>query len=115
VAHTAVPLLLVLHDTRTPRLPALPLHDALPIYPDAVRRVRARGREPAHAARDRRRGRGCRARARRRRVAGAAAAVRAGAVARARDRKSTRLNSRHVKIPYAVFCVKKKHRIAWWG
>src|SRR5690606_21036738 len=26
----------------------------------------------------------------------------------ARDRKSTRLNSSHVKISYAVFCVKKK-------
>src|SRR5690606_15610015 len=24
------------------------------------------------------------------------------------DRKSTRLNSSHVKIPYAVFCLKKK-------
>src|SRR5690606_40891017 len=27
---------------------------------------------------------------------------------RARDRKSTRLNSSHVKISYAVFCLKKK-------
>src|SRR5690606_41347835 len=26
-----------------------------------------------------------------------------------RDRKSTRLNSRHVKISYAVFCLKKKN------
>src|SRR5690606_41474542 len=26
----------------------------------------------------------------------------------ARDRQSTRLNSSHVKIPYAVFCFKKK-------
>src|SRR5690606_39506698 len=26
------------------------------------------------------------------------------------DRKSTRLNSSHVKISYAVFCLKKKHR-----
>src|SRR5690606_40075742 len=25
------------------------------------------------------------------------------------DRKSTRLNSSHVKISYAVFCLKKKH------
>src|SRR5690606_39677733 len=29
----------------------------------------------------------------------------------ARDRKSTRLNSSHVKISYAVFCLKKKNRI----
>src|SRR5690606_39454220 len=28
--------------------------------------------------------------------------------ARCRDRKSTRLNSSHVKISYAVFCLKKK-------
>src|SRR5690606_40176263 len=28
-----------------------------------------------------------------------------------RDRKSTRLNSSHVKISYAVFCLKKKKRI----
>src|SRR5690606_39738618 len=28
-----------------------------------------------------------------------------------RDRKSTRLNSSHVKISYAVFCLKKKIRI----
>src|SRR6266511_5810808 len=29
-------------------------------------------------------------------------------VAEGRDRKSTRLNSSHVKISYAVFCLKKK-------
>src|SRR2546430_13105188 len=28
---------------------------------------------------------------------------------RARDRKSTRLNSSHSQISYAVFCLKKKH------
>src|SRR5436305_6168194 len=27
-----------------------------------------------------------------------------------RDRKSTRLNSSHVRISYAVFCLKKKNR-----
>src|SRR2546430_13715527 len=30
-------------------------------------------------------------------------------VARGRDRKSTRLNSSHSQISYAVFCLKKKH------
>src|SRR5690606_41188852 len=30
---------------------------------------------------------------------------------RRRDRKSTRLNSSHVKISYAVFCLKKKIKI----
>src|SRR5947209_11005687 len=29
---------------------------------------------------------------------------------RARDRKSTRLNSSHANISYAVFCLKKKNR-----
>src|SRR5437868_8998667 len=29
------------------------------------------------------------------------------------DRKSTRLNSSHVSISYAVFCLKKKNRIEW--
>src|SRR5690349_23980490 len=28
-----------------------------------------------------------------------------------RDRKSTRLNSSHVEISYAVFCLKKKNKI----
>src|SRR5436305_3434524 len=28
----------------------------------------------------------------------------------ARDRKSTRLNSSHVRISYAVFCLKKKNK-----
>src|SRR5436309_8608856 len=31
-------------------------------------------------------------------------------VLRCRDRKSTRLNSSHVKISYAVFCLKKKKK-----
>src|SRR3989442_5751721 len=31
-----------------------------------------------------------------------------GFIARAGDRKSTRLNSSHVRISYAVFCLKKK-------
>src|SRR5690554_7188710 len=32
-------------------------------------------------------------------------------VGRAEDRKSTRLNSSHVRISYAVFCLKKKKKI----
>src|SRR5436309_5931938 len=32
------------------------------------------------------------------------------AVQAAQDRKSTRLNSSHVKISYAVFCLKKKKK-----
>src|SRR5438874_9196327 len=34
--------------------------------------------------------------------------VREVVVVRVRDRKSTRLNSSHVEISYAVFCLKKK-------
>src|SRR5690349_24208456 len=33
-------------------------------------------------------------------------------IRRLRDRKSTRLNSSHVEISYAVFCLKKKKKIA---
>src|SRR2546427_7590303 len=36
---------------------------------------------------------------------------RTGAAARNRDRKSTRLNSSHSQISYAVFCLKKKKRV----
>src|SRR5688500_19860020 len=38
----------------------------------------------------------------------AARGERRSAVAEARDRKSTRLNSSHLVISYAVFCLKKK-------
>src|SRR5436309_9510976 len=33
-----------------------------------------------------------------------------GALGQIQDRKSTRLNSSHVKISYAVFCLKKKKK-----
>src|SRR3989442_15430509 len=81
------------NDTATTEIYTLSLHDALPIYrrrggpghdPD-LRSLRARG--PA-----------------RRDAGGDALRERAGA----RDRKSTRLNSSHVRISYAVFCLKKK-------
>src|SRR5690606_40175137 len=36
--------------------------------------------------------------------------VNSGTEATMRDRKSTRLNSSHVKISYAVFCLKKKKK-----
>src|SRR2546428_11973263 len=41
-------------------------------------------------------------------AAGPGADERAELVAEKRDRKSTRLNSSHDQIPYAVFCLKKK-------
>src|SRR2546430_11744938 len=43
--------------------------------------------------------------------AAASTVLRARVQAR-RDRKSTRLNSSHSQISYAVFCLKKKKRIA---
>src|SRR5436305_8910646 len=33
-----------------------------------------------------------------------------GAIVEGEDRKSTRLNSSHVRISYAVFCLKKKNK-----
>src|SRR3712207_8276703 len=38
-----------------------------------------------------------------------AATLNLALLGRARDRKSTRLNSSHANISYAVFCLKKKH------
>src|SRR2546430_4404947 len=40
------------------------------------------------------------------------AGARAGAPGR-QDRKSTRLNSSHSQISYAVFCLKKKKKVIW--
>src|SRR5215510_15799981 len=69
------------NDTATTEIYTLSLHDALPISCFSSER-RARGddfdRALHHAGRE------------------------------ARDRKSTRLNSSHVAISYAVFCLKKK-------
>src|SRR5699024_11373972 len=87
-----------------PQLSSLSLHDALPIfvYPLLGSHVspragwmRRREPPPRGAAASRiSRGRSAPARSDRRRGA--------------RDRKSTRLNSSHVSISYAVFCLKKK-------
>src|SRR3989442_4197389 len=50
------------------------------------------------------------ARGRRRRGPHGVALVRSAARGSPRDRKSTRLNSSHVRISYAVFCLKKKKK-----
>src|SRR3989442_6020655 len=39
-----------------------------------------------------------------------AAPAQIGATSNGADRKSTRLNSSHVRISYAVFCLKKKNK-----
>src|SRR3712207_8540658 len=102
------------NDTATTEIYTLSLHDALPIS----RGARLRRRRAAHADRSdpvRRLGRPVRARedgqgARhreppvRRRVLGGGP----DGPGHPRDRKSTRLNSSHANISYAVFCLKKK-------
>src|SRR3712207_7478519 len=89
------------NDTATTEIYTLSLHDALPISgrgralrPAAVREGgRARACGAAVPGGSRRSGDGL---------------VRVGARARGEDRKSTRLNSSHANISYAVFCLKKK-------
>src|SRR5690606_41712206 len=93
-------LTLLFQDAATTAIYTLSLHDALPISPSGGRPCRRKsggdGGSPAtHTART--------ARHTAPRSAGTAAATPAAA-----DRKSTRLNSSHVKISYAVFCLKKK-------
>src|SRR5207253_8489309 len=73
--------------------PTLSLHDALPIFNAQIAR-------PRHAGQ---------------RVHVRAVHIQQGALAvqdlrdfRDADRKSTRLNSSHVAIPYAVFCLEKR-------
>src|SRR5690242_21632329 len=75
------------NDTATTEIYTLSLHDALPISlrDGAVRAHRPRGDEAG--LRDHRR--------------------RGGSP---EDRKSTRLNSSHMSISYAVFCLKKKKK-----
>src|SRR5262245_62708159 len=91
-------LLFFFHDTATTEIYTLSLHDALPIC--SAGRSRRTGCWPGRPA-----GRAaCSA-------APGRAARRAGAPsASTRDRKSTRLNSSHLGISYAVFCLKKKKK-----
>src|SRR5690606_41504227 len=84
-------------DTPPPEIYTLSLHDALPISTtdDLIARLRAELKEAAAAKRP---------------VTAAVARHSMGgqSLPRDGDRKSTRLNSSHVKISYAVFCLKKK-------
>src|SRR5690606_41532660 len=90
---------LLLHHPATPQIYTLSLHDALPISRAAASSSRApwgrggRRTTPAGSCRARR----CRPPCDR------TSSTRS-------DRKSTRLNSSHVKISYAVFCLKKKKK-----
>src|SRR3712207_7651613 len=78
------------NDTATTEIYTLSLHDALPISSDRLGGERVAARRVA-AVEPR---------------APPARALRGGAVGE--DRKSTRLNSSHANISYAVFCLKKK-------
>src|SRR2546421_10663759 len=86
------------NDTATTEIYTLSLHDALPICAEALYDIGAlRAAADSFAAR---------------------AAARPGVAAHwynlgatlYRDRKSTRLNSSHDQISYAVFCLKKKKK-----
>src|SRR3712207_7293282 len=90
------------NDTATTEIYTLSLHDALPIWPVArVAEGAPDGRRDA-ADQQRRRHHELRDAAQR------APAARVRPRPRRRDRKSTRLNSSHANISYAVFCLKKK-------
>src|SRR3712207_7462880 len=80
------------NDTATTEIYTLSLHDALPISRGWRRATRARPRRAGGRAR-------CRRRATSRKRPGGRP-----------DRKSTRLNSSHANISYAVFCLKKKKK-----
>src|SRR5207249_10611686 len=97
---------LLLPPPPTPRRSTLSLHDALPIWrperaADPARGVghdqRVDAQASEHAHRQRRDGGGV-----------AFIQMNAAALDEHRDRKSSRLNSSHVSISYAVFCLKKK-------
>src|SRR5258708_33254283 len=78
-----VPFFFFFNDTATTEIYTLSLHDALPIYVGVVKQHAAQAESLAHALRER---------------------------VDFTDRKSTRLNSSHQIISYAVFCLKKKNK-----
>src|SRR5256885_10216920 len=89
------------NDTATTEIYTLSLHDALPI--SGQRGVVDAGDRPQQ-----RRGHGQRDQGGAGEQGGQQPAPRHQREGRRRDRKSTRLNSSHLVISYAVFCLKKK-------
>src|SRR3712207_8050912 len=90
------------NDTATTEIYTLSLHDALPIWVQVERRdmpVQVVDGDERQAARPRDRLRG-----------GEPDEKRADEARAARDRKSTRLNSSHANISYAVLWFKKKNK-----
>src|SRR5690349_22050046 len=82
-----------LSGSTTAEIYTLSLHDALPIYCACASSLIAQNNSAACAH-------------------VASFSPSAASCSEARDRKSTRLNSSHVEISYAVFCLKKKKRNA---
>src|SRR5690348_17744410 len=80
------------NDTATTEIYTLSLHDALPI---------CQQREHLALAQQLRRHQG-------QQLAAKALQARCAVIEQREDRKSTRLNSSHPSISYAVFCLKKK-------
>src|SRR5258708_37683397 len=88
--NTSIPFFFFFNDTATTEIYTLSLHDALPICLAERRHGPALPpAAPAHPW-----GQGC------------------AGTERTIDRKSTRLNSSHQIISYAVFCLKKKKKQA---
>src|SRR2546426_5800821 len=81
-------VLFFFNDTATTEIYTLSLHDALPISPGDLDGVLM----PSYSLR-----------------------MTVPTVIPKTDRKSTRLNSSHLVISYAVFCLKKKRRGIWQG
>src|SRR5690606_41908852 len=98
------------HDPATTEIYTLSLHDALPIFHNAAELARLDPKKDAA-----RLGHTVGKRKRMEIIAKATElgikVLNAGKLApKEKDRKSTRLNSSHVKISYAVFCLKKKKK-----
>src|SRR2546430_16163824 len=79
------------NDTATTEIYTLSLHDALPIYVSPIREGGRTERFPVSPVSDQMR-------------------HLCDLACLDRDRKSTRLNSSHSQISYAVFCLKKKKK-----
>src|SRR5207248_9418315 len=96
---TAVLIFFFLHDTTTTEIYTLSLHDALPIYP-ATGKLNLAHPEIVHDLDHHDAP-----------ISAPGLLVAALSARRdAKDRKSTRLNSSHRTISYAVFCLKKKKK-----
>src|SRR2546427_11034392 len=96
------------NDTATTEIYTLSLHDALPISRHSGPFPKPPTWPWPGSPREPGRGRPCGPDSH---CAGSGAApCRHGGPARCQDRKSTRLNSSHSQISYAVFCLKKKKK-----